>query len=99
MCPLIQGEVVIGVPVESQVRRQVVRKRPEVSDIDVDLVVRLFYVDVPPPSLVDAGGDERRLIRSLDGQWSLSDLRLEPRLFLGLQRSLIAGKSAEFARR
>jgi uncharacterized 2Fe-2S/4Fe-4S cluster protein (DUF4445 family) len=39
---LLLGDVVIDVPASSQVHRQVVRKRPEVPDIEIDPVVRLY---------------------------------------------------------
>ena len=61
----ILGDVVIDVPFESQVHHQVVRKRPEVADIDVDPVVRLFYVEVPEPGLGAADSDDQKLRKAL----------------------------------
>ena len=40
----LQGDVVIDVPPDSQVHKQVVRKRAEVRAIELDPVVRLHYV-------------------------------------------------------
>lgn len=91
---LIQGDVVIDIPQESQVHRQVVRKRPEVADIEIDPVVRLYYVEVPQAILGDAGSDENRLRFALTEQWSLKDLRLDPRLLPDLQESLAEGHQA-----
>ena len=91
---LILGDVVIDVPAESQVRRQVVRKRPEVTDIEVDPVVRLYYVEVPEPLLGDAGSDQHRLMWALTEQWSLTGLTLDPRVLPDLQRSLQTGRGA-----
>ncbi|MGH6945432.1 MAG: 2Fe-2S iron-sulfur cluster-binding protein, partial [Geminicoccaceae bacterium] len=45
------GDVVIDVPPESQVHKQVVRKRAEVRAIELDPVVRLHYVEVTPPDM------------------------------------------------
>ena len=42
----ILGDLVIDVPSESQVHRQVVRKRAEVHDIELDAAVRVYYVEV-----------------------------------------------------
>ena len=88
----ILGDVVIAVPPESQVHRQVVRKRAEVPDIDVDPVVRLFYVVVPESELGDAISDQRRLLGSLEDQWDLTDLALDPRVLPELQSALVDGK-------
>jgi len=89
------GDVVIDVPAESQVHRQVVRKRPEVPDIEVDPVVRLYYVEVPESVLgSDVASDQRRLLSALGDQWLLTGLRLDPRALPELQSSLVEGKSA-----
>ena len=90
----ILGDVVIAVPAESQVHRQVVRKRPEVPDIEVDPVVRLYYVEVPESVLGDSGSDLRRLHAALEDQWSLTGLTLDPRALPEMQASLLEGKSA-----
>ena len=42
----IQGDLVVDVPPESQVHRQVVRKRAEAREIRLDPVVRLHVVEV-----------------------------------------------------
>ena len=51
------GDVVIDVPPESQVYRQVVRKEADAHPIEVDPVVRLYLVEVEQPEL--ASSDER----------------------------------------
>ena len=71
----IQGDVVIDVPADSQVHRQVVRKRAEVRDINVDPVVRLYYIEVQEPNMHDPTGDFKRVIQALEFEWRLSDLR------------------------
>jgi uncharacterized 2Fe-2S/4Fe-4S cluster protein (DUF4445 family) len=90
----VLGDVVIDVPLTSQVHRQVVRKRPEVPDIDVDPVVRLYYVEVSESSLGDAASDHSRLLEALTGQWGLSELTLDPRALPDLQAGLLDGKGA-----
>jgi uncharacterized 2Fe-2S/4Fe-4S cluster protein (DUF4445 family) len=89
----VLGKVVIAVPAESQVHRQVVRKRPEVPAIDVDPVVRLYYVEVPESTLGEAVSDQRRLISALEDQWSLTEVRLDPRALPEMQSALLEGKS------
>ena len=90
----ILDDVAIDVPPDSQVHRQVVRKRPEVPDIDVDPVVRMFYVEVPESDLGEASSDERRLLAALDREWQLSNLKLDPRVLPALQYALVEGKSS-----
>lgn len=90
----VSGDVVIDIPSESRVHRQVVRKRPEVPDIDIDPVVRLHYVEVATSELGDAASDLRRFLAALDEQWGLSEIDVDPRAIGDLQRALIDGKSA-----
>ena len=66
----IQGDLVIDVPPESQVHRQVVRKDADSRPIRLDPVVRLHLVDVPAADL-GAGSDLTRLLDALQAQWDL----------------------------
>lgn len=90
----ILDDVVIDVPVTSQVHRQVVRKRPEVADIDVDPVVRLYYVEVGESILGKAASDQRRVLTALEEQWDLTELTIDPRALPDLQTALMEGKDA-----
>ncbi len=89
----ILDDVVIDVPLTSQVHRQVVRKRAEVPDIAIDPAVRLYYVEVSESRLGEQSSDLTRLIAALEEQWGLSDLRLDPRVLPEMQDSLEVGKS------
>ena len=84
----IQGDLVIDVPEDSQVHRQVVRKRAEVHDIELDPVVRLYYVEVQEPDMHDPAGDLRRLEEALEFEWRLEGLRCDLRVVQGLQVAL-----------
>lgn len=64
------GDLVIDVPPESQVHKQVVRKRAEVRDIQIDPVVRLYYVEVPPADMHTPMGAAERLRDALADQWN-----------------------------
>ena len=68
---MIQGDVVIDVPADSQVHRQVVRVVAEVLDIELDASVRLYYVEVQEPDMHDPAGDLRRLTEALEFEWGL----------------------------
>ena len=88
----LQGDVVIDVPADSQVHRQVVRKAAEVCDIQIDPVVRLCYVEVTSPQLDHPAGDQERLLDALADQWGLQDLSCDLRLLPGLQALLRDGQ-------
>jgi uncharacterized 2Fe-2S/4Fe-4S cluster protein (DUF4445 family) len=68
------GDAVIDVPPESQVHRQIIRKRAEARDIEVRPVTRLHYVEVREPDMHDPSGDFRRLCQSLREQWPIEGI-------------------------
>jgi uncharacterized 2Fe-2S/4Fe-4S cluster protein (DUF4445 family) len=85
-------DLVIDVPPDSQVHRQVVRKRAEVVAIDVDPVVKLHYIEVAEPTLEVVGSDLGRIMAALENQWELSGLTVDPSLLAELQPALRQGK-------
>ena len=87
----VLGDVVIDVPPDSQVHRQVVRKAAEAHDIELDPVVRLHYVEVQPPDMHDPSGDLRRLEDALDFEWRLTGLACDVRVLQQLQPALRKG--------
>ncbi|MET4804884.1 ASKHA domain-containing protein [Limibacillus sp. MBR-115] len=89
---LLEGDVVIDVPADSQVHRQVVRKRAEVRDIKLDPAIRLHYVEVEEPDMHKPTGDLERLRRALEDQWGLKELECDLRILQSLQKSLRDGK-------
>jgi len=90
----IRGDVVIDVPPESQVYRQVVRKDLDIRDFHLDPVVRLHYVEVEPPQLASPSGDLVRLQDALEKEWGLRDLDADLQVIRALQPALEAGKWA-----
>ncbi len=88
---LLQGDIVIDVPPDSQVHKQVVRKRAEMRAIEVDPVVRLHYVEVIEPNMHDPSGDMQRLMQALESQWGLTGLDCDLRVIQHLQKALRQG--------
>ena len=88
----VLADVVIDVPSDSQVHRQVVRKAAEAHDIELDPVIRLHYVEVQPPDMHDPSGDLRRLEDALEFEWRLTDLDCDVRVLQQLQRALRDGQ-------
>jgi uncharacterized 2Fe-2S/4Fe-4S cluster protein (DUF4445 family) len=89
---LLQGDVVIDVPADSQVHKQVVRKRAEMRAIQIDPVVRLHYVEVIEPNMHDPSGDLQRMLQALETQWDLKGLDCDLRAIQGLQKALRQGE-------
>lgn len=90
------GDLVVDVPADSQVHKQVVRKRAEVRAIELDPPVRLYYVEVEEPDMHNPTGDLERLLQALERQWGIKDLNIRDltvdlRVLQGLQQALRQG--------
>jgi uncharacterized 2Fe-2S/4Fe-4S cluster protein (DUF4445 family) len=71
----IRGDVVIDVPRESQIHKQVVRKGVELEDLVIDPMIRLHYLVVPPEPEHDQGRSALERIRAqLAETWDLTDI-------------------------
>ncbi|MCP3969438.1 MAG: DUF4445 domain-containing protein [Rhodobacteraceae bacterium] len=92
----VQSDVVIDVPPESQVHKQVVRKAAAERDIKMDPATRLFYVEVQEPDMHDPSGDLERLKTALAEQWQIEtrSLRADLPVLAKLQPALRKGKWA-----
>ena len=88
----IEGDVVIDVPPESQVHRQVVRKRAEARSITMNPSTKLYYVVVEEPDMHDPTGDLERLVNALCDQWDLPHLEADLRILQMLQPVLRKGE-------
>ncbi|MEM6680599.1 MAG: ASKHA domain-containing protein, partial [Pseudomonadota bacterium] len=88
----IQRDIVIDVPPESQVHKQVVRKRAEVRDITLDPSTRLYFVEVTEPDMHHPSGDLERLLDALASQWQLEGVVCDLRVLQRLQPVLRKGK-------
>lgn len=81
-------DVVIDVPPESQVHRQVVRKEAQTRDILIDPVVRPYYVEVDEPDLSHPSGDFQRLATALKRDWNIDLQDTDLYVLRGLQMAL-----------
>jgi uncharacterized 2Fe-2S/4Fe-4S cluster protein (DUF4445 family) len=88
----MQGDLVIDVPAESQVHRQVVRKALDLRRFVVDPVVRLRYVEVDEPELAVAGGDLERFRAALARDWDIADAVVALPVARSLQKALRDGR-------
>ena len=87
----IEGDVVIDVPPDSQVHKQVVRKAAEAHDLVLNPLVSLHYVEVQEPDMHDPSGDLRRLEDALEFEWGLTDLGCDLKVLQVLQPVLRKG--------
>lgn len=91
----VQGDLVIRVPEESQIRKQVVRKGPGVArPVAADAAMRLFYVELPPAELRDHRGDWERLQAELARVHGLEKLQIDLAALRELQPALVAANRA-----
>ncbi len=88
----VQGDVVIDVPPESQVHRQVVRKAASIRAITMDPATRLYFVEVEEPDMHSPTGDLERLARALREQWGIEGATADFSLLSRLQPVLRKGK-------
>ncbi|KIC44811.1 drug:proton antiporter [Ruegeria sp. ANG-S4] len=88
----VQGDVVIDVPPESQVHRQVVRKAAAARAITMDPATRLYFVVVEEPDMHSPTGDLERLERALREQWNIDAVTADLSLMSKLQPVLRKGK-------
>ena len=88
----IEADLVVDVPPESQVHRQVVRKIAEARDIELYPLVKLHYVEVAEPDMQDPAGDLQRLESALEREWQLRGLECDLSVLRGLQPALRQGQ-------
>ncbi len=87
----IRGDLLIDVPPDSQLHRQLVRKEAEQRDITLDPVVHLHYVEVREADLHQPESDMSRLLEALGKQWGFTDLSWRHATLDNLQAALRTG--------
>ncbi len=88
---LIQGDLVVDVPQDVQINRQIVRKRAETRAIERDPATQLCYVEVEEPDMEKPLGDADRLLKALADQWHFDAPRIDFALLPKLQGVLREG--------
>ncbi len=86
------GDVVIDVPPDSQIHRQMVRKQADpIRDLKIDPVVKLYYAELPRPSMADQTCDLTRLKKVLEREWGLAGLEADLAFLQRLSPAMRAG--------
>ena len=88
----IQGDLVIDVPPESQVHKQVVRKEADTRAIDLDPATKLYLVEVEEPDMHKPSSDLERVYAALKSQWGVDNITCDISLIADLQKTLRKGE-------
>ncbi len=70
----VQSDIVIDVPPESQVHKQVVRKAASARQIEMAPATRLYYIEVEEPDMHVPTGDLERIERALETGWGITNV-------------------------
>jgi uncharacterized 2Fe-2S/4Fe-4S cluster protein (DUF4445 family) len=73
----IMGDLVIDVPPESQVHKQVVRKEADTRAIELDPATTLYFIEVEEPDMHKPSSDLERVFVALKEQWGVEHLSCE----------------------
>lgn len=87
----VAGDLVVDVPPDSQVHRQVVRKSADARPLSLDVATRTVLVEVDEPDMHNPSGDLERLLAALDEQWKIQGARLADSLLPKMQSVLRKG--------
>ncbi|QXT38615.1 ASKHA domain-containing protein [Gymnodinialimonas ceratoperidinii] len=87
----VEGDVVVDVPPESQVHKQVVRKAASTKPIVMDPATRLVMIDVIEPNMHTPSGDLERVADALQSQWGIGPITARLPVLKTLQPALRKG--------
>ncbi len=87
----ILGDIVIFVPEESRMGKQVVRKAATDRPIELKPAVKKYYVELQKASLEDTLGDWERLNEELNKKFKLNNLTIDYQVLLELQNAVREG--------
>ncbi len=88
----IAGDLVIDVPPESQVHKQVVRKEADTRAIALDPATKLYFIEVEEPDMHKPSSDLERVYIALKNQWGVENLSTDLSVLAELQKVLRKGE-------
>jgi uncharacterized 2Fe-2S/4Fe-4S cluster protein (DUF4445 family) len=88
----IMGDLVIDVPPESQVHKQVVRKEADTRAIELDPCTKLCFIEVEEPDMHKPSSDLERVFKALKDQWQIDDVTCDLSIISDLQKVLRKGE-------
>jgi len=87
----IHGDIVVFVPEESRMGKQLVRKAATERVIELKPAVRKYYVELMKATLDDTLGDWERLQAELSSKFGLTNLVIDYQVLLNLQKMVRQG--------
>jgi len=87
----IHGDIVVFVPEESRMGKQIVRKAATERAIKLNPAVRKYYVEMPAAALDDPLGDWERLEAELGKKFDLGNLTIDYQVLLNEQKVIRQG--------
>jgi len=88
----IEGDIVIDVPPESEMHKQIVRKQADERDIILNPCIRLYYIEVEEPDMHNPKGDLERVYEAIAAQWNLDIADCDLHILPILQKALRKGQ-------
>jgi uncharacterized 2Fe-2S/4Fe-4S cluster protein (DUF4445 family) len=88
----VMGDVIVDVPPESQVHKQVIRKSASARDMVMDPATRAYFVTVEQPDMHEPSGDFERLKAALARDWGIDDISADLPILRRLQPALRRGE-------
>ena len=73
----VEGDLLVFVPEESRAGKQVVSKKARDIHIEHNPAVKIYYVEVEPPTFEEPTGDFERICRQLEKEYGLKDLKVD----------------------
>ncbi len=87
----ILDDIIVFVPEESRMGKQVVRKAAKEINIELKPAVKKYYVELPKATLEDTRGDWERLTTELERQHGLKNLTIDYQVLVTLQEVIRQG--------
>jgi len=90
----VEDDILVFVPEESRAGKQVVSKAARDIFIDHNPAVKLYYVEVDPPTFEEPTGDFERICRGIEREYGLNNLSIDIFALRQLPNALRDGKWA-----
>jgi len=88
----VKGDILVFVPEESRAGKQVVSKAARDIYIEHNPAMRIYYIEVDPPTFEEPTGDFERICRGLEREYGIKDLTIDIMTLRTLPTALRDGK-------
>jgi len=88
----VKGDILVFVPEESRAGKQVVSKAARDIYIEHNPAMRIYHIEVDPPTFEEPTGDFERICRGLEREYGIKDLTIDIMTLRTLPTALRDGK-------